>query len=118
MGALLIRIEKKRDGTAAMSCRRADGTVTWQRGFLDREHADGDARSAAALIEDARLHVARQGVCAGFEITDEELARIRAARAELFERWRALAPGEALEVEFAPPGVGTAAVPSSRDERR
>jgi hypothetical protein len=28
---LTIRIKKKRDGTAALSCTRADGTVTWQR---------------------------------------------------------------------------------------
>lgn len=28
---LLIQIKKKSDGSAALSCRRADGTVTWQR---------------------------------------------------------------------------------------
>ena len=28
---LLIRLEKKPDGRAVLSCRRADGTVTWQR---------------------------------------------------------------------------------------
>ena len=31
MADLLIRIKKKGDGAAALSCLRADGTVTWQR---------------------------------------------------------------------------------------
>jgi hypothetical protein len=31
MNELVIRIKKKRDGSAALSCVRADGTVTWQR---------------------------------------------------------------------------------------
>jgi hypothetical protein len=31
MPELLIRIKKKKDGDAALSCVRADGTVTWQR---------------------------------------------------------------------------------------
>jgi hypothetical protein len=31
MPRLTIRIKKNRDGTAALSCTRADGTVTWQR---------------------------------------------------------------------------------------
>jgi len=28
---MLIRIKKKTDGAAALSCVRPDGTVTWQR---------------------------------------------------------------------------------------
>jgi len=31
MAELLIRIKKKTDGAAALSCLRADGSVTWQR---------------------------------------------------------------------------------------
>ena len=31
MPDLCIRIKKKRDGSAALSCERADGSVTWQR---------------------------------------------------------------------------------------
>src|SRR5437762_1814105 len=31
MPALTIRIKKNRDGSAALSCTRADGSVTWQR---------------------------------------------------------------------------------------
>jgi hypothetical protein len=31
MPELTIRIKKKTDGAAALSCRRADGSVTWQR---------------------------------------------------------------------------------------
>jgi len=31
MPELLIRIKKKTDGSAALTCTRADGSVTWQR---------------------------------------------------------------------------------------
>lgn len=31
MSTLTIRIKKKTDGSAALSCTRADGSVTWQR---------------------------------------------------------------------------------------
>lgn len=31
MPDLMIQIKKKTDGSAALSCRRADGSVTWQR---------------------------------------------------------------------------------------
>ena len=31
MADLVIRIKKKSDGSAALTCTRADGTVTWQR---------------------------------------------------------------------------------------
>lgn len=36
MADLLIRLEKKRDGSVAQSCKRADGSVTWQR--VDPRH--------------------------------------------------------------------------------
>ena len=31
MAELIVRIKKKQDGSAALSCERADGSVTWQR---------------------------------------------------------------------------------------
>lgn len=31
MTDLIIRIKKKSDGSAALSCQRANGSVTWQR---------------------------------------------------------------------------------------
>ncbi len=31
MGDLLVRLKREPDGSAALSCRRADGSVTWQR---------------------------------------------------------------------------------------
>src|ERR1051325_8090044 len=31
MPELIIRIKKNRDGTAALSCTRADGSTTWQK---------------------------------------------------------------------------------------
>ena len=36
MPELVIRIKKKKDGDAALSCVRADGTITWQRQEGDR----------------------------------------------------------------------------------
>jgi hypothetical protein len=33
-------------------------------------------------------------------VTEDDLARVRARRADLFERWRALPPGETLELPF------------------
>jgi len=37
MPDLVIQIKKKTDGFATLSCRRADGSVTWQR--QDGRHA-------------------------------------------------------------------------------
>jgi hypothetical protein len=163
MPDLLIRIKKKTDGAAALSCIRADGTTTWQRqegqlgGFFplhDLTHY--------AVESVLRLHRAFYGLLAeGWDITDfgkagtkdrltdeamfaelvvgyfdieratdvqananeyhekidafyrdrklsptslrvsdQQLNRIRQRRAELFARWHALPPGDALELTF------------------
>ncbi len=161
MAELLIRIKKKPDGSAALTCVRADGSVTWQRqegtagrffpvhdlthhavetvlghrrgfyglvaegwdltdfgapwpkgplpadaepaelivGFLDVERASGAEWSAAEFNAHAAQHASARGgnTCA---LTDEQLARIRARRQELLSRWRALPPGDALELEY------------------
>jgi hypothetical protein len=158
MPPLRIVIKKNTDGSAALSCRRADGSVTWQRqdgvqgrffplhdlthyavetelgldrafygllregwditdfgkpwprgplpdqagaaelivGFFDAEGAAGvrwPTEDFIAKVADGRL-----------ALTDELLDRIRARRSELFGRWRDLAPGESLELEFPAPG--------------
>jgi hypothetical protein len=33
-------------------------------------------------------------------LSDDDIAKVRARRGELFSRWAAVAPGEALELEF------------------
>ena len=156
---LHIRIKKQADGSAALSCTRPDGSVTWQRqegahgqffplhdlthyavetvlgyqsgfyglvaqgwnvtdfgapwprgripadaepaefivGFLDAERASRDQWNAEELNDKLRLH----GVPDSRFVTEAQLQAIRALRGELFERWRAVAPGAALELTFA-----------------
>jgi hypothetical protein len=43
-----------------------------------------------------------------FRITEDQTARIRALRAELFGRWNAVPPGEALELSFERPAESAA----------
>jgi hypothetical protein len=160
MNHLTIRIKKKADGTAALSCVRADGSTTWQRqegtsgrffplhdlthyavestlghhrgffglvaggwdltdfgrpwpkgplppdldpselivGFLDLERATGHRWTAADLNE--KLTIALGANAKRSLVTDAQLAAVRATMAELFDRWQAVAPGDALELQF------------------
>ncbi len=162
MPDLLIRIKKKTDGSAALSCRRADGSVTWQRqegrqgrffplhdlthyavetvlghqrgfygllaegwdmsdfgapwprgsipadaepaelivGFLDLERAGVAEWTAADVNAKIAGYFAEHGLPGSYTITDAELARIRTMRGELFARWHAVTPGDALELVF------------------
>ncbi|HEY2806893.1 MAG TPA: hypothetical protein VGI92_13630 [Gemmatimonadales bacterium] len=162
MPELVIRIKKKTDGSAALSCERADKSVTWQRqegaqgrffplhdlthyavetvlghrrgffglvadgwnvtdfgapsargripaeamlselivGFLDAERATADRWSAAEVNEKMRIFADENGLEQRVSLTDEELAAIRARRAELFARWREVPAGAALELPF------------------
>lgn len=166
---LTIRIAKHADGTATLTCVRADGSMTWQRqrgvsgaffplhdlthyavettlgyrkafyglvaqgwnledfgapwprgrlpvdmdpaellvGFLDTERAARAGGSppwtAGEFTEQAATYYAAHGIAAPPPVlTDEQLARIRQLRAELFERWNAVPPGSALALEFDP----------------
>ena len=156
-------MKKHRDGSAALTCTRADGTATWQRqqgaqarffprhdlthyavetvlghrrgfyglvaegwdlsdfgtpwprgpmpadtdpselivGFLDAERASGVEWTAADLNDKIALHASQHGpFVVGPAITDEQLARIRERRRELFARWDAVPEGETLELTF------------------
>jgi hypothetical protein len=163
MPDLLIRIKKKTDGAAALSCTRADGSVTWQRqdgqvgrffplhdlthlaleqvvplprafyglvadgwdledfgrnrskgpipedaivaevivGFLDLERATGILATANEFNEklDTWLHDNKRPPTA-FRLTELQLGDVRSRRGELIARWRALPPGDALEIPF------------------
>jgi len=162
---LTVRIKKNTDGSAALSCTRADGTVTWQRqlgahgaffprhdlthfavetelgyhraffgmvasgwdisdfgppwprgripddadpaelivGFLDAERASGTHWTGADFSDKARIYYLDHKLTQPPPtLTDDELARIRARRAELFAEWDAVPPGGALELTFAP----------------
>lgn len=161
---LKIRIKKNADGTAALTCTRADGTVTWQKqhgahgaffprhdlthyavetvlrhargfygmlasgwdisdfgapwpkgritpdtmdpselivGFLDTERASGTRWTAADFDDKARIYYSEHYPGATPPtISDDDLVAIRQRRAELFERWDAVPPGGAIELEF------------------
>lgn len=165
MADLLIRIKKKTDGTSALSCVRADGSVTWQRqegalgrffplhdlthyavetvlghrngfyglvasgwdmtdfgspwprgrppadaewsevlvGFLDGERAAGTRWTAAEFSDRAQAYARDHGGPAPPRVSEADLDRVRVRRAELFASWRALAPGDTLELPFARP---------------
>jgi hypothetical protein len=163
MGDLLIRIKKKTDGSAALSCIRRDGTTTWQRqdgqlgrffplhdlthyavetvfgfqrafygllaegwdisdfgtpesrgripdeaglaemvvGFFDLERMSGERETANELNERIQSVRADRGLPpTSFRASDEQIARVRELRADLFARWTAVPPGEALELSF------------------
>ena len=165
LSGLTIRIKKNTDGSAALSCTRANGTVTWQRqrgalgrffplhdlthyavetvlgyrkaffgmvadgwdltdfgapwprgripddidpaelivGFLDTERASGTRWSAAEFNDKAAAYHRDHGLSsAPPSLTDDELARIRQRRAELFAMWDAVPAGDALELTFPP----------------
>ena len=70
-------------------------------GFLDLERASGERWTAADLNEKIALYYETRGTFASTPpITDDELARIRQLRGELFARWDAVPEGEALELTF------------------
>lgn len=72
-------------------------------GLLDLERSAGVPWSAPDVNASIIEYFAVRGLESTPLITEEDLARIRALRAELFARWTALAPGETLELAFPPP---------------
>ena len=163
MAGLTIRIKKNTDGTAALSCTRADGTVTWQRqqgaqglffprhdlthyavetvleyrsafygliatgwnisdfgppwprgqmpeeagvaelivSFLDAERASQARWSAEDFNDKTAIYYREHEIrTAPPTLTDDDLARIRQRRAELFTEWEAVSPGSAIELRF------------------
>jgi len=72
-------------------------------GFLDAERAGAGCWSAADFNDKAALYSRVQGLPAPRELSDAELIRVRAVRDDLIARWRALPPGETLELGFDRP---------------
>ena len=168
MPDLTLRIKKKNDGSAALSCIRADGTTTWQQqngatgrffplhdlthlavettlgfrrafyglvsegwdistfssptavaklppeallaelivGLLDVERATGERSDADDFNWKIQAYFRNKDVPPpGFQISDEQLASIRARRAELFTQWNAVAEGGTLDVSFTRPSA-------------
>jgi len=70
-------------------------------GFFDLERATGERGTGTGLNQMLVEYCAEKGFPAPRPITDEELARVRAKLAELFARWDAVEPGDALEIGYA-----------------
>ena len=69
-------------------------------GSLDRERASAAIWTADEFNEFASIHAASSGRRAPRLLSDEELARVRKRRAELFSQWHALQPGETIELRL------------------
>jgi hypothetical protein len=72
-------------------------------GTLDTERASGSRWTAAEFNDSTARFAANGGRPAPRTLTDDELARIRRRRAELFAAWQELAPGRTLELTFPDP---------------
>jgi len=69
-------------------------------GVLDVERRMSERGSVDELNQKLAEFSDEKGLPRGRELTEEDLARVRAKRAELFEKWDAMPPGEALEIPF------------------
>jgi hypothetical protein len=69
-------------------------------GFFDLERSTGEPGSARDLNQMLAEYCAENGLPPKRQLTEEDVARVRATRAKLFEQWDAVEPGGALEVVF------------------
>jgi hypothetical protein len=71
-------------------------------GTLDSERASGSRWTAGEFNENTARFAAQGGRPAPRALSDDELARIRKRRAELFAQWHELPAGNTLELTFDP----------------
>jgi len=69
-------------------------------GAFDTERAGATILTAAEFNEFAATHAASSGRATPRRLTQEEMARVRARRGQLFSRWHALPAGETIELQF------------------
>lgn len=74
-------------------------------GFFDAERAVGVRWTAAEFNEKCASYFTQHGLFGGCSVTDQELERIRVFLGELIVRWRAVPPGETLELAFERPSA-------------
>jgi hypothetical protein len=72
-------------------------------GFFDLERRIGERLVGADLNQKLAEYCADHDLPPQRQFTEDDLARVRAKRAELFAQWDAVVPGNALEVVFEPP---------------
>lgn len=71
--------------------------------ILQREFFSRDLKTVDEFNEEMRAFSDGVGSEPARKVTEEELAEMRAKVFELSNQWRALAPGQSMEVEFALP---------------
>jgi hypothetical protein len=71
-------------------------------GFFDRERASGHLGTAEELNDEIANFCAGSGLSVPSSFSDDDLARVRERRGELFTEWDAVRPGAALELPFDP----------------
>jgi PP-loop superfamily ATP-utilizing enzyme len=69
-------------------------------GFFDGERQTGETNTATDLNRRIAEYCAEHGLPLRRELTEEDLTRVRQRRAELFAKWDAVEPGNALEIPF------------------
>lgn len=69
-------------------------------GTFDSERACGQIWTATEFNEYAALTASNAGRPAPRLLSEDDLTRVRKLRSELFEKWRAVPPGSALELQF------------------
>jgi hypothetical protein len=69
-------------------------------GVLDMERRMGERASAEELNQKLAEYAADNSLSQQRDVTEEDLARIRETRAEVFAKWDAVRPGDALEIPF------------------
>jgi hypothetical protein len=69
-------------------------------GFFDLERSTGERRSAEDLNLLLSEYCEQNDLPEERPLTEDDIAKVRAMRAELFARWDAVEPGQALEVVF------------------
>jgi hypothetical protein len=69
-------------------------------GVFDLERRIGERTSADELNQALAEYAVENGLPQQAQLTEEDLARVRAKRAEMFAKWDAVKPGDALEIPF------------------
>ncbi len=69
-------------------------------GVFDLERRIGERPSAQELNEKLAEYSVENGLPQQRRLTEEDLDRVREKRAEMFAKWEAVRPGDALEIPF------------------
>jgi hypothetical protein len=69
-------------------------------GVLDMERQMGERATAEELNQRIAEYAVEHAIPQQRRLTEEDLARVREKRAEMFDKWEAVRPGEALEIPF------------------